>query len=107
MDNAHTQIEDVLSCLRDLSRALSKDIERLSEEGLIVEEEDPLYSRVRELRRLTIKIQMLLVSVLSDEYSPATTKALLSQAHVMRLLSNPEYKNSPLATLLRSTAERT
>ncbi len=102
---AHKNIEDVLNILKKSIRDFSKDAERLSEDDLISESSDPLYQHINDLYTLKIKINDLILSVLSDDFSPQETKNLLEQTQSLRLLTDSSNAHSPLANVLRDIDE--
>jgi hypothetical protein len=99
--NVHNEIEVVLNAFKKAIRDFSGDAERLSEEGLISEPNDPLYNHINELYKLQINLNQLITQVLADDYEPKKTKKLLAQTHTLRVLQDSTNGNSPIANLLR------
>ena len=99
-NDAHKVIEDVLNAVKKSVRDIDKDAERLCEDGLISEPDDPLYQHIKDLRALQRKINALVDCVLSEDFSPEKTRKMLIQTHTLRLLSDESNKHSPLATLV-------
>ena len=99
--NVHNEIEIVLNALKKAIRDFSKDAERLCEEGLISEPDDPLYTHINELYKLQINLNQVITNVLDDDYEPKKTKKLLAQTHTLSVLKDAKNGNSPVANLLR------
>lgn len=101
MKPAHESIEDLLNGIIRCHRELELEIESQFEQGVLLDECQPLKDKAFAVYRLNSAVQDLVEAVIQDDFNPKQLKENLVKIDLQRLMKDERHKHTPFHHTLK------